>query len=62
MSRGVWEAVETGAREVGIGETRERRKKGENREKEGGKRKEEKTKKGKNYGSKESSGGMRNIE
>ena len=54
--------METGAREVGIGETRERRKKGENREKEGGKRKEEKTKKGKNYGSKESSGGMRNIE
>ena len=58
----MWEAVEAGARKVGIGKTRGRRKKGGSREKEEREREEEKTKKGENYGSKEGSRGMGNME
>ena len=47
MSRRMWEAVETGARKVGIGEVEGRRSKGGSRKKERGKGEEEKTEKGK---------------
>ena len=51
----MWEAMETGAGEIGIGEEKGRRNKRGSRKKEGGKGKEEETEKRKNHGSKESS-------
>jgi len=60
VSRRVWKAVEASTKEVGMGETKERRSKGGRREKERGK-KEEETKKGKNSGSKESSRRIENM-
>ena len=61
VSRRVWKAVEANTREVGMGETKERRGKGEKGEKEGEKEEEEETEKGKNSGSKESSGGIGDL-
>ena len=46
VSRRMWKAVETGVREVGMGEAEGRRNKGKSREKE-----KEKTEKGENSGS-----------
>ena len=51
VSRRMWKAVETGVREVRMGEAEGRRSKGRSREKERGKGKEEKTEKGENSGS-----------
>ena len=51
----MWEAVETGAREVGMGEVEGRRSEGRSRKKERGKGEEEETEKGKNSGSQKSS-------
>jgi len=61
VSRRVWEAVEANIREVGMGETKERRGKEEKGEKERRKEEKEETEKGKNSGSKESSGGMGDL-
>ena len=55
MSKRVWKAVEASAREVGMGETKERRDRRGSREKERGKGEEEETEKGENSGSKKSS-------
>ena len=52
----MWEAVETGAREIGVGKAEGRRGKGGSREKE--RRKEEKTVETENNRSKKSSGGV----
>ena len=54
MSRGIWKAVETSTGKVGVREAKGRRGKGR-------KRKGEETKKGKDNGSKESSGEMGNM-
>ena len=62
MPGGMWEAVEAGARKVGVGKAEGRRRKGGSREKEGRKGEEEDKEKGKDHGSKEGSGGMGNME
>ena len=51
----MWEAVEAGAREIGVGEVEGRGSKGGSRKKERGKGEEEETEKGKNSGSQKSS-------
>ena len=51
----MWKAVETGAREVRMGEAEKRRSKGRSREKERGKGKEEDKEKEEDNGSEESS-------
>ena len=61
MSRGMWEAVETSAGEVGIGETKGERGKGRGRAKERREGEKEKTKKGGNSGSQKSSRRMGNM-
>jgi len=61
VSRGIWKAVETCARKVGIGKAEGRRGKRGSREKKGEKEKEEETEKGRNSGSKESRRGMGNM-
>ena len=57
----MWEAVETGAREVGMGEAEVRRSKGGSRKKERGKGEEEETENGRSSGSKEGSRGVGNM-
>ena len=63
VSRGMWEAVETGIRKIRVGKTKGRRGKRGSREKEGGKReeKEEETEERKNHGGKESSRRVGNM-
>ena len=58
MSGGVWKAVETCTREIGVGEAKRRRSKEGTREKERKEEEEEKTEKRENDGNKESSRGM----
>jgi len=55
VPRGMWEAMETGAGEIRVGEAKGRRSKRRSRKKEGRKGKEEETEKRENSGSKESS-------
>ena len=62
VSREIWKAVETSAEEIRVGEAEERRNKGRSRKEEREKGKEEETEKGKDGGSKENSGGVRNLE
>jgi len=61
MSGGMWEAVEAGARKVGMGKAEGRRGKRGSRKEKGGKEEEEETEKWKSSGSKESSGRMGNM-
>ena len=58
MSGGMWKAVETSIRKIGMGEAEGRRSKGGSRQKERGKEEEEETEKGRSSGSKESSRGV----
>ena len=51
MSRGVWKAVEAGAREIGVGKTKRRRSKGGKKREEREERKEEKAEEGEDSGS-----------
>ena len=55
VPRGIWEAVETGVREVRVGKAKGRRSKGRIREKERRKREEEEAEKEKANGGEESS-------
>ena len=57
----MWETVETGAREIGVGKTERRGGKRGSREEKGGKGEEEETEKGKSSGSKEGSRGVGNM-
>ena len=57
----MWKAVETGAREVWIGEAEGRRSKGGSREEERGKGEEEEAEKGKNSRSQKSSRRVGNM-
>ena len=61
VPREMWEAVETGTREVGVEKAKGERSKGRSRKKERRKRKEEEAEKGKDNRGKESSKGMRDM-
>jgi len=61
MSGGMWKAIETCTRKIGVGEAERRGSKGRSREKERRKGEEEETEKRKNSGGKESSRGMGNM-
>ena len=61
VSRGVWETMETSAREIRVGEVKGRRSKGGSGKKERREREEEKTKKGKDNEGEEDSREMGNI-
>ena len=61
VPRGMWEAVETSTREVGVGKAKERRSEERSREKERRKKEEEEAEKGKDNRDKESSRGMRDM-
>ena len=61
MSGGVWKAVETGVREVGVGKTEGRRSKGAKRGEEREEREEEKPEEGEDSGSEKSGRGMGNM-
>jgi len=61
VPRGMWKAVETGAREVRVGKAKERRSKERSKEKERRKREEKEAEKGKDNGGEESSRGMEDM-
>jgi len=62
MSRGMWEIVETSAREIRVGKAEGGRSKRRSRKKEGREEEEEEIEKGKNNGGEEGSRGMGNME
>jgi len=59
--RGMWETVETSAREIRVGKAEGGRSKRRSGEKEGGEEEEEETEKGKDNGGEEGSRGMGNM-
>jgi len=61
MSRGMWETVETSAREIRIGKAEEGRSKRRSREKEGKEEEEKETEKEKDNGGEEGGRGMENM-
>ena len=61
VPRGMWEAVETSTREVGVGKAKGRKSKERSRKKERRKREKEEAEKGKDNGGEESSRGMGNM-
>ena len=62
MSGGMWKAVETSTREIGIGKAKGRRRKGGSTEEERGEEEEEEIEKGKNSGGQKNSRGMGSME